>query len=202
VGCAALGVGAAKLLPPRKVIPDYHGLPGQSLGIMVWVERGMRIDYPAMQLDTAMSVENKFIAAQGEKLKEIEGTHFPIKPASIIRYQMDHPQIEAMQVVDVAPKLGVQRLLYIEVDGFQTRPQPGVELFRGEMSGSVKMIEITPDHKAKIVFQDDAIHAVFPKKSPPDGMPGADDYRIYLGTVDAFTTEVVHRFVTYEEEQD
>ena len=48
-GCAALGVGASKLLPPRKVIPEYKGLAGQSVGIMVWVERGMRIDNPAMR---------------------------------------------------------------------------------------------------------------------------------------------------------
>src|SRR4051794_35411872 len=93
-GCTVLGVGAAKLLPPAKVRAAYRGLQHESVGVMVWADRGTRIDYPRMQLDTATSIQNKLILAQREKIKDLEGTTFPVETASIVRYQMDYPQIE------------------------------------------------------------------------------------------------------------
>jgi hypothetical protein len=200
-GCNIIGAAGSKLLPPQKFEAAYKGLKGNSVGVMVWADRGNRIDYPRMQLDTATSIQNKLILAQRDKKKDLEGTTFPVETASIVRYQMDYPQIETLQLTDVAPKLGVQRLIYVEIESFATRPQPSVELFRGEMSGTVKVIEVGPDKKGKMVFEENNIRAVFPKKSPEDGVPGADDVRIYIGVVDAFTTELVKRFHEWEEEE-
>jgi hypothetical protein len=202
-GCAALGVGAAKLMPPRKIKAAYAGLQNQSVGVMVWADRGLRIDYPGMRLDVATSLQNKLDLVQKEqekeKNKELTGTTFPVKPASIVRYQMDYPQIEAMKIAEVAPKLGVTRLIYIEIENFATRPVASVELFRGTMSGTIKVVEIAKDKSAKIAFQESDMKATFPPKAPEDGVVGSDDYRIYVGTVDAFTSEVVRRFVEHEE---
>ncbi len=201
-GCNIFGAAAAKLAPPPKVRAAYKDLAGKSVGVMVWADRGMRIDYPAMQLDTATNIQNKLIKLQTEdKAKELKGTTFPVQPASIVRYQMDYPQIETLQLTDVAPKMGVQRLIYIEIESFSTRPVASVELFRGAMSGTIKVVEVGPDKKGKVVFEENGVNVVFPKKSPEDGIQGSDDFRIYIGTVDAFTTEVVHRFAEYEEEE-
>lgn len=202
-GCAVFGVAASKLLPPPKVKPAYTGLLGHSVGIMVWADRGLRLDYPNVRLDIASGLQNKFHLAQTEgKSKDLIGTTFPLHPESIVKYQETYPQIEDMDIIDVAPKIGVQRLIYIEVTDFSTRPDPSVELFRGNMIGSIKLIEISPDGKAKIAFTDDNVRAIYPKNSDADGIPSVGDYPIYRGTLDAFTTEVIHRFVTYEEEQD
>ena len=37
-----------------------------------------------------------------------------------------------MDIVDVAPKINVQRLIYIEINDFSTRPDPQVELFHAD----------------------------------------------------------------------
>jgi hypothetical protein len=171
------------------------------VGVMVWADRGVRIDYPGMQLDTASGIQNKLELAQKEQIKDLEGTKFPVKPASIVRYQMDHPEIEALKLTDVAPKLGVNRLIYIEIEDFATRPHPGVELYRGSMSGTIKVVEIAPDRSAKTVYQENDVRAIFPPKSPEDGVLTGDDYRIYVGTVDAFTTEVAKRFAQHEAQE-
>ena len=198
-GCEFFSLGE-KAMPPRQIKASYAGLQNQSVGVMVWADRGIRIDYPGMQLDTASGIQNKLQIAQKEKIKDLEGTKFPVKPASIVRYQMDYPQIETLKLTDVAPKLGVNRLIYVEIDDFATRPHPGVELYRGSMSGTVKVLEIAPDKTAKVVYEESDIHTIFPAKSPEDGVLSGDDYRIYVGTVDAFTSEVVKRFAQHDSE--
>lgn len=202
-GCVALGVGAAKLLPPKQISAAYKGLRGHSVGVMVWVDRGLRLDYPGIQLDIASGLQHKLRLAQTKgKSKDLIDVTFPIRPESIVKYQQTYPQIEGMEMTDVAPKIGVQRLIYIEVDSFSTRPQPSIELFRGDITGTVKVFEVGPDGKAKLAFTDSDVHASFPKNAPVDGVPSVGDYPIYRGTLDAFTTELVHRFVQYEEETD
>ena len=49
-GCQILGVAAYKLAPPPTIQPKYMGLENQSTGVMVWADRGLRVDWPTIQL--------------------------------------------------------------------------------------------------------------------------------------------------------
>lgn len=205
-GCNLVGAGAvlADRIAPAKVEPQYKGLAGQSVAVMVWAERGIRIDYPTVQSDIATSIQNKLVAAQDAKADELEGTKFPVPAASILRYQAEYPQIQSRPITEVAPHLanrtGLTRLIYVEIGGFSTRPAPGVALFRGSMSGSIKVLDIK-DGKARAVYEESDVRAAFPKRAPEEGTPNADDRRIYIGTVNEFTTEVVKRFITHQEDE-
>jgi hypothetical protein len=201
-GCQALGVAAYKLVPPPTIQPKYTGLAGQTVGVMIWADRGIRIDWPALQLDLANTIDKKLkdevsAAAKG---KVLEGTTYPIQPASIVRYQHEHPEIESLQITDVAPKLGVSRLIYVEVEDFATRAAQSVDLYRGRAKATVRLVEVK-DGQAKIVFEQNNVQATFPPKSTADGVPSAGgDPKIYAGTIDAFATEIVHLFVPYQQE--
>src|SRR5437867_11282410 len=110
-GCAALGVAAYKLKPAETIKPKYTNLVNQSVGVMIWVERGIRIDWPSLQIDLANGIDHKLkeqtTDAKGKpKAKTLAGVTYPVQPGSIARYQMDHPEVEAMPVAEVAPKLG------------------------------------------------------------------------------------------------
>jgi len=177
-----------------RVPARYPGLQGQSVGVMVWANRPVRIDFPNVQLDVAAGVQSKL--QQAINLPEMRGATFPVRPQSIIRYQQDYPQIEAMPIAEVAPKLGVQRLIYIEVQDLRTRSQMSINLYRGYMMGSVKVIEVA-EGVGRIAYEETSIVATFPQHAPPEGIPNADDARIYRGTVDAFTSEVAMRFVSH-----
>lgn len=119
----------------------------------------------------------------------------------MVRYQEDHPEMEADAISDVAVKLGVARLVYIEVNGFQTRSDLSADLFRGSISGSVKVLEISGG-KAKVAYEEDDIKSIYPPKSPEEGLPTSNDDKIYSGTVDAFTSEVATRFVPHPEPEE
>src|SRR5881394_994935 len=61
-GCALLGVAAYKLKPPDTIKPQYMNLVNQRVGVMVWADRGLRIDWPALQLDLGNGIDQKLHA--------------------------------------------------------------------------------------------------------------------------------------------
>jgi hypothetical protein len=199
-GCTLLGVAAYKLTPPKTIQPRYLALNNQSIGVMIWADRGIRIDWSTVQLDIANRVQEKLKDSQAKKKKTLPGATFPVLPASIVRYQKDHPEIEALPIADIAPRLGVSRLIYVEMEDFATRSDQSIDLYRGVARANVKVFEIEGD-QAKLAFEQQNVQAVFPAKGPREGIPGAGDARTYVGVVDAFATEVAHLFVAYQEEE-
>jgi hypothetical protein len=117
-----------------------------------------------------------------------------------VKFQQDYPEIEAESIADVAPKLGVSRLIYIEVEDFTTRSQGAVELFRGSAEVTVRVIEVK-DGVGKVAYEENGIAVTFPEKAPAEGIPNATDRKIYIGTVDALSTALAKKFVPYAEER-
>jgi hypothetical protein len=204
-GCAALGVLAYKIAPAETIKPQYTNLQNQTVGVMVWADRGIRIDFPTLQLDLANAIQTKLQAVQADKDQKknalaLTGTTFPYPAASFVRYQKDHPEIEAMPIDQIAPRLGVSRLIYVEIQSFATRSDLSVDLYRGQAKAIVKVFEIQ-DGKATSAHEWGGVEASYPPKSPPEGQPGIGDARTYAGTVDAFGTEIAHLFVPYQVEE-
>jgi hypothetical protein len=201
-GCQAIGV-FAQALPPPTVVPQYKGFAGQSVGVMVWADRGMRIEWEFIQLNLANVIHTNLTQAANPKakVKEFKGTTFPVLPRSIIRFQQDHPEIDGQPVEEIAPRLGVSRLIYVEVEEFSTRPDGGVELFRGEASATLRVVEIGPDRTAKVVYEENEIRATFPPGAPKEGRPTIGDVRTYQGLVEALGREIAMRFVPHPEEE-
>ena len=199
-GCALFGIVADRVLPPPTIAAKYKGLAGQTVAVMVWTDdSGVRIDWPQVNLDLAQLIQNKLQVAQSSaKPAELLKTTFPVNPASVARLQEEDPDLAAQDITEAAPKLHVSRLIYVEIHGLQTRSDAAVELFRGAVSGSVKVVEVT-NGKARVAFTDDDIHVVFPKNVPEEGTPNFGDYKIYRGVLDAFSTEVAVRFFSHED---
>ena len=201
-GCQLFGV-AAQALPPATVVPQYKGFAGQSVGVMVWADRGMRIEWEFIQLNLANVIHTNLTQAADPKakIKEFRGTTFPVLPRSIIRFQQDHPEIDGQPITDIAPRLGVTRLIYVEIEEFSTRPDGGVELFRGDATATLRVVEIAPDGTAKVVYEENDVRATYPPGAPKEGRPTIGDTRTYQGLVQALGAEIAKRFVRHSEEQ-
>lgn len=197
-GCQLLGVLADKA-PDPTVGPKYKGLAGQKVAVMVWADRATSIDWPHLQLDVTRGIQGRLGDAAHVKkpLEEIKGTTF-VAPESVVRFQHDHPETEMEPVTDIAPKIDITRLIYIEITQFSTRPEESLELYRGSMSGNVKVVEVV-NGRAKIAYQEENIKVVYPEDSPEEGLPGGDDIQMYEKTLDAFSTQVANRFLTHVE---
>ena len=205
-GCAVIGF-VAYAMPKPPIKPVYVGFENQTVAVMVWTDRGIRIDYPQIQLDTATGIQNRLTAPVDDKgkvkpmPKEFKGATFPYIPASVIRYQREHPEVDGMSVTDVAPRLGVTRLIYIEIEQFQTRSDNAVDLYRGTMVGTLRVVEVT-DGKAKVAYEENDVRVDFPKKAREEGVPELGDRKTYAGTVSIFAQEVVNRFIEHPAEED
>lgn len=200
VTCTGCGLGSVlgKAIP-QNTAATYGGLAGQSAGIMVWADRGIAIDWGSIQLDLANSIHDKLSKSKADELK---GTTWPYPPASYVKYMRDHPGLESAPISEVAPKFGVGRMIYIEVQNFRTRSSSEVELFRGEATMSLKIIETDKSGAAKVAYNEDNIKAVYPTFAPPDGLPSLGDNKTYLGTVDEMAKQIVNRLVTHESEPE
>jgi hypothetical protein len=196
VGCNLVGPPMAVLEKafPNKIAAEYKGLDHHTVAVMVWAESGIRIDYPQMQMDIEGAVQDKIKTLQTtDNPPEFVGTTFPNSAESIFRTQEDHPELDAMTVTELASRLNVDRLIYVEVNDFSTKSEASDLLSRGTLSGNVEVVEIK-DGKAKLAYHEDNIEVIFPKDSPKEGIPNGDDYKIYQGTLDVFSTEIVNRF--------
>jgi hypothetical protein len=169
---------------------------------MLWAFEGTLIDFPHVRTDVAGSLQNKLKQAEQVKTKELVGITFPTTPAAVVRFQENHPEYEAMPLVEVAPKLGASRVIYVEIENLQTRSDASVELYRGSASATMKVVEVPDDGgPAKVVYEESAITTVFPPNAREEGVPDGNDFAFYRGTVDALTTELAKRFVPHQEEQ-
>lgn len=203
-GCNVLGAIAGKVVPAPIIPAQYTGFHDQSIAIMVWAGDGTLIDFPDIRSDLAGSLEVKFQQAQAAKAKEFANVTFPTTPSSVVRFQENHPEYEAMPLTDMAPKLNATRVVYIELENLQTRSNASVELFRGSGSATVKVVEVPPKGTggaAKIGYEESGISAVYPPKAREEGSPEGNDRTIYHGLVDALASEIAKRFVPHQEEQ-
>ncbi len=200
-GCAIFGVLAQAL--PNNIPAAYAGLKGKDSAVMVWTDRTIAVDWPALSIDIMNGVQKKLMEAQkADKPNELEGTTFPVTPQSMARFQLDHPNADTMSITEIAPIVGVRRLIYVEINNFQTRSDMNVntDMFRGQISAHVKVVEYE-NGKAKIAWEEDKVIAKYPKNAPSDGVSNLGDVRAYIGTVDAFTTVLAQRFYKHEEER-
>jgi hypothetical protein len=191
-GCAALGV-AAQALPEPDVPAHYSDLKGHSVAALVWLPRGLETDYPALRLDLTTTILAKLKQAQSTNHPELKGAAFPHIAASLVRFQQDHPELEQSPIVSVAPRLGVERLIYVEVENFQTRSDQAVELFRGSATVSIKVIEVQGS-AAKVAYEQSGQPVTFPPNAPAEGIPSIGDARIYRGTVELLSTAIARLF--------
>ena len=201
-GCQLLGVVSQAM--PMTVDAQYKKLAGERVGVMVWADRGMRIEWEFIQLDLANSIHAKLqqtATNKKAKVRELEGTKFPVIPASIIRFQQDHPEIDGQPITEVAPRLGVSRLIYVEIEEFATRPDGSVELFRGDANVTLRVVEVAPDGTAKLAYEENDVRATFPPKSPKEGRPSIGDRRIYVGLIDALGDAIAKKFIPHPEEE-
>jgi hypothetical protein len=202
-GCETVGAVGGLLARniPRHIDAAYKGLAGQTVIVMVYIDRGLKMDHPGLQLDVASSLQTKLInTAKDDKPDTLKGAVFPVRASTVIRNEEDHPEWTPEDITDVATKFDGTRLIFVELQDFSTH-SGAEELYRGSLSGSLKVIEMK-DGKAIVAYTENNIDVTYPKDSPKDGLPIGTDNTITQGTVDTFTTELGKRFYPHDEDRD
>ena len=199
--CNIIGAAASRA-PKPDILAAYKGLSNHSVGVVVWADRSLITDWPNLRIDMGNSIMSKLKTAQaaaGKDSKELLGTTFPYPAASFVKYQKDHPGLDALPITDVAPRLGVDRLIYIEVNDFSTRADGSIALYLGKIDVAMKIIEVEGG-KGKSAYDEGSVKSQFPDKATKEGVLNSSDRAIYGGTVDAITTDIVTRLITHPDD--
>ena len=207
-GCNVIGIVGTVIGPPDTGAA-YTKLKGETVGVLVWADRGARLDYPSLQADIAKSLTSKLSELTKPKnpktkpREEMVGIQY-LNPMSIVRFQEDHPEFDGLPAQDVAVRLGVTRVIYIEVKDFRTHSTESPDIFKGTVTGSVQVVEVTPgaNKVATIGYSDPSLDVNYPPDRP-EGIPYGDvsTQMIYDRTIDQFTTEISMLFFRHSAKQ-
>src|SRR5690606_2646646 len=106
----------------------------------------------------------------GRQRKELKGLTFAIVPESIVKYQKRDPTLNLMPITSIAPKLDVDRLIYVEVMDFTTQGGAAPGLFRGEAEVNISVVEVDAGREnAAVAFQEQGLKLIFPDFGPSEG---------------------------------
>jgi hypothetical protein len=213
-GCAQIGAVWSVIAHafPKHVDAVYKGLPHQTVVVLVWVDRGIRADYPDLQTNLASGIQNKFIQVQAaDHPAELEKTTFPIFTNTVIEDQEKHPELEQYSLTDLAKRYDCTRLIVVSVSDYTVHSTMSPELFRGKMTVDVNLVEVYPDKThpedpklalAKLIPIDSDLSVLYPKDSPTDGLPIGTESSISEGTLKMMVEKVCQKFYNHDEEQD
>ena len=176
----------------------YRGLPNQKVATMVWADWVIRTEYNRIQYDLAEAVQSILVQrskpTEEKKKPELPGVEF-VATGSVVRYQREHPEIQTLKIEDVAPRLGAGRVIYIELEEFQTQAPQSVMLLKGTAKATLRVVEVTAG-QAKTVFEDHDIQVSYPSKAP-EGVVATDKVNlrtVYDGTVRELGKAIAMRF--------
>ena len=110
----------------------YAGLPKQSVGIMVWADRGILIDKPSLQLDLANQLQDTLIKSKAQTGGLAEASA-PLKLGGDWSGEMFTGVLDEVRVYNVAlTQAQLQTDMSTPIDGVpptgETRAQDGVKL--------------------------------------------------------------------------
>jgi hypothetical protein len=175
----------------------YDGLKGNPAAVMVWADWRTRTEYNQVEIDTARRLTEKLSRPRKEGKKQETTAGQFVNPASVVRYQREHPEVMSMPITEVAPKLGAQRVIYIEIAELVAHSPESIMVLKGHAKATLRVLEVE-GNKATVVFEESGITANFPPESP-EGVIPSDKWNvrtIYDGTLDLLTEKLAVRFKT------
>jgi len=198
----AVGGCAAEEKPRNKWVETplvfYEGLKGQSCAVMVWADWRTRTEYNQVQLDLGKVLTRKIDENMKPKKEGKKSEGPPVtftNPASVVRYQREHPEVMSMPIAEVAPRLQAQRVVYVELEEFSAHSPEAVMVLKGNAKATLRVVEVN-GAEAKVVFEEPGIAAHFPPDRP-EGVVESEKVNvrtIYEGTIELLAEKLAARF--------
>ncbi len=175
----------------------YTGLRRQKVAVMVWTDLRIRAEYGRIQLDLARLVQEEvaaLFAANQDKKEAAPAVEF-VDAASVVRFQREHPEIDGAPIVDVAPRLGASRVVYIEIEEFSAQSPTSIMILKGNARATLRVLEVA-NRQAHVAFEEAGIKATFPPNAKEGVVPNdkINVRTIYQGTLRELAQILVLRF--------
>lgn len=157
-GCNLLIPGVILMGPPtKKVDPEFARLSGKRVVVLVWAAPGVLSKYPYARYDIA-----KYVADQLRS--EIEEVH-TVSANKVEREIRSRPH-ESGEPGEIGRLFEADVVVYLELLRYQMRHPESPHLFRGDISASVTVFDLTEFKDKPVRYHLSAASVIHPEGAP------------------------------------
>ncbi|HOB73695.1 MAG TPA: hypothetical protein PKG54_04140 [Phycisphaerae bacterium] len=187
-GCQLIQAAAYFAQPEtEKIAPEFSRLPGKQVVIYVWAEPEILWNYGKLRLDVSAHI-GSYLTRHVKDVKVVD-------VLQVERY-IEQQRIADLDPVQVGRHFKADVVIYLSVHKFSTRDPDMAHFYRGRISSSVHVYDLTAgEEPERIVLQD--VSVAVPEHGPV-GLENTTAAQIRQMAYDAFTVEVGRKFHEWE----
>ncbi|MEZ6192517.1 MAG: hypothetical protein R3C45_14675 [Phycisphaerales bacterium] len=189
------GVGCGPMPGEKKMIDvkaQYLGLADQRVAVLTSADPHLLHDYPKAPLLINQAITSRIA-------KNVPGVTTTI-PDEIDAFQKQNPYWMNMRYSELAEKLGVDRVVLIDMIEYQTHEPGNAYIWQGLITANIGVIDADARDPDNFVFQN-TVEARFPQKSDV-GLIDSDNDSIQLGLIFLFSQRGGGLFYDHQVEAD
>jgi hypothetical protein len=162
-GCNLMAIPAVLLSPrheTKTILPEYEGLKGKSVAVVVYAGPELQVDYQTLQLEVGEAVASQLS-------RNVEGIKVSDE-RQVLRYQEENPDWDSRHRYELAKSLAVDYVLLVSLIDFSTHEPGTAYLARGIILAQVSVFPVTPpaDGMEKAVWRSDHLGVTWPTDRP------------------------------------
>lgn len=147
VGQLIGGMAASAERAGSKIVkPKYEGLEGKTFAVVIAADRGVQADQP--DIVPLMSREVT------RRLSDNCGASGVVPADDVLKFQYQRPGWVAMSPGDLAKELGVERLVFVELQDFALNDPGNVYIWAGSAVATVRVLEADGRLKDDFAFRE------------------------------------------------
>ncbi len=194
VGCSVIGfIGAGKQAMEDQMLiekPAEYSLEGYRVAVVIDTDLSIHYEHPGIATLIAGAVAGRI----AKNVKNVE----VLRPDAVARWQFETPQWTAIPSTEIAKSLGVDRVVYIDLQNYTLTPPGNQWLWEGRCSAMIGIIEA--DSYEHDGFADTyEIMVMFPRRPAVLSREEASEGTIEQGLLNEFIKESSWLFYFHEE---
>ncbi len=187
-GCEMIGFAAHVIggdsAKKVTVMPAYNGLDNQSVAVLVAADEYTLFEYPGVAEAVCREVSAQLVG-------NIPGVRV-LNPQQASRFQQENHFWSTMPYQDLMARLGVQRMIYLDLVQYATHEPGNTYVRRGVMVANLGVAEANADAPNDFVFAT-TLRAQYPQGAEVKLLE-QDDQTIRLGLLRSFSLQLVNQF--------
>jgi hypothetical protein len=163
-GCAIAGFGGAMIESYRRsstrtIDAEYRGLDGKQWAVVITTNRIIQADNPELVPYLTAKITQRLV----ENQDQINASGF-VPAENILAFMYENPRWVAMPRGELAQRLGVERLIFIEVLEYRLNDPGNQYLWSGLATGTLGVVEADSPLPDEFAFER-SIRVAFPDKA-------------------------------------
>ncbi len=143
---------------------EYTGLDEKSFAVVVSADRAIQAEHPAVLARLTTEISER-IAKNTKAAKYVPGTR-------VLNFQFENPRWSTWTPSELAKKLGVERIVFVDVDEYRLKDPGNRYIWKGVAAASVRVSEADGRMGDDFAFRK-TMQVTFPDKDgfTPQDMP-------------------------------